>query len=233
VRPGQRLFISPPVNNFALVEDAKLSVLIAGGIGITPILCMVQRLESRGGDWQLHYSARTREMAAFLEPLQALREQGRSVVINFDFEPGGQVLNIAGIVDAAPADAHLYCCGPTPMLDAFEQAARNRAPGTVHVEYFSAKEAPARAGGFTVVLAKSNRSIFVEEGRTILETLLDEGVDPPHSCMEGVCGTCETRVLEGTPDHRDMILTDQEKAASRTMMICCSGAKTPKLVLDL
>src|SRR5688572_4657560 len=122
IRPGQRLFISPPVNTFELVEDAKLSVLIAGGIGVTPILCMVQRLESLGREWQLHYSARTREVAAFIEPLEALRSRGRAVVLNFDFEPGGQVLNIAGIVAAAPADAHLYCCGPTPMLTAFEQA---------------------------------------------------------------------------------------------------------------
>lgn len=233
IRPGQRILVSPPVNNFALVEDAKHSVLIAGGIGVTPIYCMVQRLESLGCDWKLCYSARTRDVAAFLEPLEALRARGRDVALNFDFEPGGQVLNIAGIVDAAPAGAHLYCCGPTPMLTAFEQATRGRPPETVHVEYFSAKEEPVRAGGFTVVLAKSNREFFIEEGRTILETLLDEGLNPSHSCMEGVCGSCETRVLEGVADHRDMILTDAEKAAGKTMMICCSGAKTPRLVLDL
>jgi tetrachlorobenzoquinone reductase len=97
----------------------------------------------------------------------------------------------------------------------------------------SIKEEPARVGGFTVVLAKSNRTVFVEEGRTILETLIDEGINPSYSCMEGVCGTCETRVLEGVPDHRDLILNDTEKAAGKTMMICCSRAKTPTLVLDL
>ena len=233
IRPGQRLYISPPVNNFELVEDAKLSVLIAGGIGVTPVYCMVQRLESLGREWQLHYSARTREVAAFLEPLEILRAKGRAVVLNFDHEPGGKMLDIAGIVAAAPRDAHLYCCGPTPMLEAFEHAAKARPPETVHVEYFSAKEAPARTGGYTVVLAKTNRTVFVEEGRTILETLLDEGINPAHSCMEGVCGTCETRVLEGVPDHRDMVLTDAERTAGKTMMICCSGAKSERLVLDL
>jgi vanillate O-demethylase ferredoxin subunit len=97
----------------------------------------------------------------------------------------------------------------------------------------SVVEGPAHAGGFTVVLAKSNRTVFVEEGRTILETLIDEGINPSYSCMEGVCGTCETRVLEGVPDHRDLVLNDAEKASGKTMMICCSRAKTPTLVLDL
>lgn len=234
LRAGDRLTIGEPQNNFTLAEDAPLSVLIAGGIGVTPIFCMVQRLTALGRAWELHYSARTREAAAFLEPLEALRDAGgATLVVNFDHEPGGRMLDIEAIVCATPADAHLYCCGPTGMLDAFERAAQARPPERVHVEYFSAKEAPARGGGFTVVLEKSNRSVFVEEGKTILETLLDEGVDPAHSCMEGVCGTCETRVLEGIPDHRDLVLNDAEKAANKTMMICCSGAKTPTLVLDL
>ena len=233
VRPGDRLTISPPANNFALAEDAELSILIAGGIGITPIFCMVQRLTALGRPWQLHYSARTREVAAFLEPIEALRGDGSSVAFNFDYEPGGKMLDVGAIVAAAPAAAHLYCCGPTGMLEAFERATEGRPKDRVHVEYFSSKRAKARAGGFTVVLAKSNRSVFVEEGKTILETLMETGMNPYHSCMEGVCGTCETRVLEGTPDHRDMVLNDAERASNKTMMICCSGAKTPELVLDL
>jgi len=234
VRAGDRLTISPPANNFELVEAAPRSVLIAGGIGITPIYCMVQRLAALGRPWALHYSARTRELAAFVEPLQVLAAQsGNTLVVNFDHEPGGKMLDLDAIVSAAPADAHLYCCGPTGMLEAFERAAQSLPRDRVHVEYFSAKEAPARAGGFTVVLAKTNRSVFVEEGKTILETLLEAGIDPAHSCMEGVCGTCETAVIEGVPDHRDLVLSDAEKASNKTMMICCSGAKTPTLVLDL
>lgn len=234
LRVGDRLAISPPANNFALAEDAALSVLIAGGIGVTPIYCMVQRLTALGRAWRLHYSARTRGVAAFVPPLQALAAQsGNALEVTFDHEPGGRMLDLAGIVAAAPADTHLYCCGPTGMLEAFERAAQARPAERVHVEYFGAKEPAARAGGFTVVLAKSKRSVFVEQGRTILEALLEEGIDPAHSCMEGVCGTCETHVLEGVPDHRDLVLNDTEKASNRTMMICCSGAKTPTLVLDL
>ena len=103
----------------------------------------------------------------------------------------------------------------------------------MHVEYFTAKETPAVAGGFKVVLAKSGSEFMVPPGKTILDTLLDAGLDIPHSCTEGICGTCETKVLEGVPDHRDLVLTEEERAANKTMMICCSGSKSEKLVLDL
>ena len=112
----------------------------------------------------------------------------------------------------APAGAHLYCCGPLPMLSAFEAATAHLPRERVHLEYFAAKEAPAVAGGFTVVLAKSGREVPVPAGKTILEALLDAGLDVPYSCMEGVCATCETKVLEGIPDHRDLVLTDAEHA---------------------
>ena len=121
----------------------------------------------------------------------------------------------------------------TTMLEAFELATKERVRETVHVEYFTAKEPPATEGGFTVVLAKSGKEIAIPAGKTILGALRDEGLDLAHSCTEGVCGTCETRVLEGIPDHRDRILTDAERAANKTMMICCSGCKGDRLVLDL
>jgi tetrachlorobenzoquinone reductase len=132
-----------------------------------------------------------------------------------------------------PADAHLYCCGPIPMLEAFEKACESLPHERMHVEYFSAKEAPATAGGFNVVLQRSGKTVFVPEGKTILDALLDAGIDVPFSCTEGVCGTCETRIVSGTPDHRDLILTESERAANKTMMICCSGSKSPELVLDM
>lgn len=195
---------------------------------------MVQRLTTLTREWELYYSARTRDVAAFTDRLVDLGANSRNPVhLNFDYEPGGKMLDLPAIVAAAPVEPHLYCCGPTGMLEAFERATAMRPKEQVHVEYFSAKEAPARSGGFTVVLAQSNRSVFVENGKTILEALLEAGTNPAHSCMEGVCGTCETRVLEGIPDHRDLVLNDTEKAAGKTMMICCSGAKTPTLVLDL
>jgi len=233
VRTGDTLRISPPRNNFPLVEDALHSVLIAGGIGITPILCMAKRLAALGRSWALHYSARARSAAAFLEALAALESDRGKVRLHFDDEQGGRMLDLSSIVAAVDDDAHLYCCGPLPMLGAFEATTAGRPPERVHVEYFASREAPAKAGGFTVVLAKSGIELVVSEGKTILDTVLDAGVEAAHSCMEGVCGTCETRVLEGIPEHRDLVLTKAEQAANRTMMICCSGCKSDRLVLDL
>jgi tetrachlorobenzoquinone reductase len=227
VRPGDVLTLNGPRNNFALNEDAERSIFIAGGIGITPILSMTERLSALARPWELIYCARTRAGAAFVDRLKG------AVRFNFDEEPGGKMLDIAQVVSAAPASAHLYCCGPNGMLAAFEAATADLPRGRVHVEYFTAKEAAATEGGFTVVLAKSRRQLRVPPGKTILETLLDAGLDVAYSCMEGVCGTCETKVLEGTPDHRDLILTEEEHVSGGTMMICCSGSKTDRLVLDL
>ena len=233
LRAGDILEITPPQNNFALREDATHSVLIAGGIGITPIWCMVQRLVELGRSWELHYSARTHQAAAFLEPIAVLQAAHPSrVVLNFDFESGGKPMDLAATVNRATGDDHLYCCGPTGMLDAFERATQERPRNRVHVEYFFAKDEQARGGGYTVVLAKSNVRVFVAQGETILDALRGAGIDAPFSCTEGVCGTCEMRVLEGVPDHRDMVLTDAERAANKSLMICCSGAKSEMLVLD-
>ena len=227
LRPGDVLTINGPRNNFALDEAAEHSVFIAGGIGITPILSMTARLSSLRRGWELIYCARTRAGAAFVDRLAG------NVRLHFDEEAGGTMLDIAAVAGAAPANSHLYCCGPLPMLAAFEAATAGLPRQRVHVEYFSAKDAPAVSGGFTVILAKSGREIVVPAGKTILETLLEAGIDIPYSCMEGVCGTCETEVLEGIPDHRDLVLSDAERAANKTMMICCSGAKSDRLVLGL
>ena len=226
-RVGDLVTIAGPRNNFALDESARASLFIAGGIGITPILSMIARLSALGRPWELVYCARTRAAAAFADTLQG------NVRFNFDQEPGGCLPDIAALVAAAPPEAHLYCCGPLPMLAAFESATAHVPRERVHVEYFTAREPAAVEGGFKVVLAKSGREFVVPPGKTILDTLLEAGLDIPYSCTEGVCGTCETKVLEGIPDHRDLILTEEERAAGKTMMICCSGAKTEKLVLDL
>jgi ferredoxin-NADP reductase len=226
-RPGDVLTVNGPRNNFALNESAEKSIFIAGGIGITPIMSMVERLSSLKRDWELIYCARTRADAAFVDVLKG------NVRFNFDEEPGGKMLDIATVVRATPPNAHLYCCGPLPMLAAFEAATADLPRERVHVEYFTAKEPPAVEGGYKVVLAKSGKEFIIPPGKTILDTLLDAGLDIPYSCMEGVCGTCETKVLEGLPDHRDLILTEEEHATGKVMMICCSGAKSEKLVLDL
>ena len=226
---GQRLAISAPRNNFALVEDAPHIVLLAGGIGITPIWCMAQRLGALGRSWELHYSCRSRADMAFLAQLQGRR----TAHLHFDAESGGKFLDIEAIVGAAPARAHFYCCGPAPMLQAFEKATANRPREQVHVEYFAPKQGPSREGGFTVQLARTQQEFFIPPGQSILGVLRDAGVNLRYSCEEGVCGECETAVLSGIPDHRDSILTPRERAANKTMMICCGGCRSGRLVLDL
>ena len=208
-------------------------MLIAGGIGITPIFSMAGRLAALGRSWALYYCARTRAAAAFLKPIAALASDRGKVHLHFDDEQGGRLPDLAWIVGAADAGTHFHCCGPLPMLAAFEAATAALPADRVHVEYFTAKDAPAKSGGFTVVLAKSGMELVVPEGKTILDTVLDAGIAASYSCMEGVCGTCETRVLKGIPEHRDLVLTRAEQAANRTMMICCSGCKGDRLVLEL
>jgi ferredoxin-NADP reductase len=228
LRAGSVLQVGGPRNNFELHEEAPHTVLIAGGIGVTPIACMVQRLRVLGRPFELHYSVRQREEAAFLDVLP-----GNGCHLHVDAERGGAPLPIATIVATAPANAHLYCCGPGPMLDAFEAACAGRPPQQVHVERFSPLQPAAVAGGFTVKLARSGGSVYVAPGQSILDTLRSGGIEVPASCEQGICGTCETRVLAGTPDHRDSLLSDQEKAANNVMMVCCSGSKEDILVLDL
>lgn len=231
---GDMITVAGPRNNFPLAEDAAQSLFIAGGIGITPLWSMIQRLSSLKKPFELYYCVRTRKEAALLEKLQeATKLPGAKIVFNFDGEPGGKMLDIKAVIAGAAPATHVYCCGPLPMLAAFEEAAKGLPSERVHLEYFTAKEAPAAEGGFTVVLARSGKTFQIAPGKTILETLIDAGLDVPSSCLEGVCGTCETKVLEGVPDHRDVVLTEAERKASKTMMICCSGSKSEKLVLDL
>jgi len=234
LRPGDETTISPPRNNFKLCEQAPSSVLIAGGIGITPLKCMAQHLEELGRPWKLHYAARSRCSAAFASQLA---EFAPKVSFYFPTEfnqtlPAGRI-DVHAVVAEAPRDAHLYCCGPEAMLEAFKTASAGRSPAQIHVEYFANVQAVDKTGEFEVVLAKSGRTVGVPSGKSILDTLLQLGVDAPFSCMEGVCSSCETRVLSGIPDHRDLILTSEERAANDRMMICCSRAKSRTLVLEL
>ena len=234
LRPGMLVRVGDPRNNFPLVEDAPLVVLFAGGIGVTPLWCMIQRLEALGRSWKLVYGARSRKNCAYQDEIRALAERvpGR-VAFHFNDEHDGRPMDLDALIQDLPVDAHLYCCGPVPMLGAFEQATASRPPGTVHVEYFTARHAAAVGGGYKVTLARSKRSIDVCEGKSILEALLDAGLTVSHACKEGVCGACQTTVLEGTPDHRDSYLTPREQNSGKTMMICCSGSKSGELVLDL
>lgn len=232
IRPGNTLKVSAPKNNFPLEESAKSSTLLAGGIGITPIWSMIQRLEQLRSPWELYFCARSRQTAAFLDELESLQRSSQ-IHLNFDDESDGNSLDIEQVVASASLETHLYCCGPASMLAAFEHATSVVPRLRVHTEYFNSSEAPATSGGFTVTLARRSVTISIPRGRTILDVLLDEGIDVPYSCKQGVCGTCETGVLSGIPDHRDLLLSKEEKTASKTMMLCCSGARSQNLVLDL
>jgi tetrachlorobenzoquinone reductase len=229
LKVGGTVKISAPRNNFPLDESARHSILLAGGIGITPIWCMVQRLVELGCSWTLHYACRTRAEMAFLDALQAMPQ----AQLHFDDEHAGAPLDVAAIVAQAPRDAQLYCCGPAAMLRAFEAAAADWPSAQVHVEYFTPKAEPARTGGFIVELARSGREFFIPAGHSILGVLLDEGIDVDYSCELGICGACEQRVIAGEPEHRDSILTEEEQAENKRVMICCAGCKSERLVLDL
>lgn len=232
LRVGQLLSAGAPVNDFALNESAEHSVLIAGGIGITPILSMIARLDALNRSWRLHYATRSLPSTAFMSQLEAL-DRGRGRVAYCFGSGRAERLDIAGIVARADTATHLYCCGPARMIDAFVEAGRGRPASTVHFERFAAAEAPAVEGGYTVVLHRSGRRLPVQPGKTLLDTLLDENVSVPYACSNGVCGTCLTRVVAGTPDHRDEFLGEDERRSGHCMLVCCSGSRTPELVLDL
>lgn len=227
---GDRFTVEPPRNNFPLLEDEPVSVLIAGGIGITPIRAMLDRLIELGRESQLHFASRNRSEAPFADELVSLP----GVHLHFDEEAGG-LLDLRRILEEAPQGAHLYCCGPGPMLAAFEETARSVGipAERVHVEYFTQKYETATEGGFIVELARTGKELHIQQGQTILDAVRALGIDASASCEEGICGACETRVISGEPDHRDAILSEREREANKTMFICCSGSKSARLVLDL
>ncbi|EJN08371.1 PDR/VanB family oxidoreductase, partial [Herbaspirillum sp. YR522] len=229
LRVGATLTISAPRNNFPLEPGAAHSVLIAGGIGITPISCMFGQLRGQGKSAELFYCARSRAEAAFTA--QLLGEQ--NVTSHFDDEAGTPP-DLKGFLASRPRDAHFYCCGPTPMLNAFEAICEELGLPHVHIERFAAEKVEAVQGGsYVAELARSKQSITVPAGKSLLDALLDAGINVDHSCREGVCGACETKVIEGQPDHRDGVLSKSERAAGKTMMVCVSGCKGQRLLLDI
>lgn len=231
LRVGSTLKISPPRNNFGLDEHATHTVLLAGGIGVTPIFCMYNRLLDIGRPVEMIYCARSRKEAAFVDELSASKQ----VRVLFDEEQGGPP-DLRALLEGRSPDTHFYCCGPAAMLSAFEAACRDLGHGHVHIERFkaAADAAPAQAGGgYRVELARSGKTIEVPSGVALLDALIAAGVDADYSCREGICGACETGVLAGTPEHHDSVLTERERASNKTMMVCVSGCKGDRLVLDI
>lgn len=232
LKVGDVLQVDPPHNTFHLIEDAEQSAFFAGGIGITPILAMIRQLEALGRPWKLYYAARSRETAAFIPELEALEAAGPGRVhFHFDAE-AGRVFPLLKVASTIPKVAHLYCCGPGKMIETFRASAGWRPEDNVHIEHFvGAKSKPTMA--FDVELKRRGQTFHVPIGETILDVLLKNDVYVSHSCKEGVCGSCETRVLAGVPEHMDNVLSSRERASNELIMVCCSGCSSGKLVLDI
>ncbi|WP_168795913.1 PDR/VanB family oxidoreductase [Paraburkholderia aromaticivorans] len=227
--------ISVPKNHFPLLDNAKRSLLLAGGIGVTPILCMAERLALIGSDVEMHYSASSPARMAFRQRISASTFANR---VHFHFDDGNkqQKLNLDDLLRTPGQDVHLYVCGPKGFMDVVLATARKSGwqEAQLHYEFFSAEVVKTdRDTAFQVMLARSGRIIDVSPNTTVTKALAAAGIDIPVSCEQGICGTCLTHVVEGVPDHRDMYLTDEEKAQNDQFTPCCSRSCSPILVLDL
>ncbi len=229
LKVGDILDVKGPRNHFPLVEHSSY-MFVAGGIGITPMMTMLRAVDARGADWTLLYGGRTRSGMAFAD---ALDEQfpGR-VALRPQDEYG--LLDLAGALDALAPGTLVYCCGPEPLLLALEGLCHEKNI-ELHLERFAPKviETDGADTAFEVVLEQSGKTITVGASESTLDALLREGVDIDFSCREGTCGTCESGVLDGIPDHRDSVLTEDEQAENDCMMVCVSRSCSKKLVLDL
>jgi ferredoxin-NADP reductase len=235
LREGMRVHIGLPRNHFPLVRDARQSVLLAGGIGVTPILSMAEELSRAGADFEMHYCTRSAERTAFLRRIQS-SPYAQRVRLHFDDGPAAARLSLPAILAQPDPGKHLYVCGPKGFMEATLQAAREHGWSEAHVhrEYFSARPQPADQNvAFDIQLARTGRRIRVEREQSALEALQSAGIHMQSSCAEGVCGTCLTRVLAGTPDHRDLFLTADERARNDRFLPCCSRSAGGILVLDL
>ncbi|WFE28175.1 PDR/VanB family oxidoreductase [Solwaraspora sp. WMMD791] len=232
---GARITVRGPRNNFPLVA-ARRYLFIAGGIGITPIRPMIAAVDAAGADWRLVYGGRSRATMAFSGQLR--QRYGDRVLLRPQDEVG--LLDLAELLDR-PSGAVVYCCGPESLVGAVQQRCRTWPTGDLHVERFTPRDDDSGDGdrggaGATTVeveLALTGRTVTVPPGTSILEAVEQAGVAVLSSCREGTCGTCETTVRAGVPDHRDSLLTEEERAAGDTMMICVSRSRTPRLVLEL
>lgn len=233
---GDRLRIAAPRNHFPLQADAQRSLLLAGGIGITPLLAMAEHLASRGADFVLHYGTRSAARMAFAE---RLRQNALAAQVHLHLDDGApeQKLVLDQALGPVSPGTHIYVCGPGGFMDWVLTGARQAGwpEEQLHREYFAAPARPqdTEDGAFQIQIGHGGALHTVPTGRSVIEVLNEHGIKVPVSCEQGVCGTCVTRVLEGQPDHRDSYLTEQERAANDCFLPCCSRARSPLLVLDL
>ena len=232
VQEGDELTVEAPRNEFSLRDVPGCAVLVAGGIGVTPLATMAARRRAQGAPVRMHYAGRQRAGMAFVAPLQALL--GEDLRLHVDDEVGAP-LDLARLLDGCSPLESLYVCGPKPMLDATLAAtqARGRAAQRVHFELFAQPGAQPGDQPFEIELAQSGRRLPVRADQTILDCLIDHGCDPLFDCKRGECGVCAAPVLQGQIDHRDYVLTQRERTEGRVIQTCVSRAAGARLVLDI
>lgn len=234
LKEGATVTVHTPRNNFPLVENAKHHILLAGGIGVTPMMAMARELHNRGESFELHYCTRTPAKTAFLKEIQ---EGPFADKVHFHHDNGNPAdgLDIAGLLKDVREGTHIYYCGPTGFMHACEQAAAHWPKGTVHFEFFSVDDTVEHGEdtAFQIKIASTGAVLDVPADKSIVDVLRANGIEVETMCEEGICGTCATVLLEGEPDHRDFVLDDEEKARGEFIMVCCSRSKSPMLVLDL
>ena len=231
---GTTLQISAPRNHFELVP-AKRYLLLAGGIGVTPIMCMAGQLAAQHADFTMHYCCRSRERMAFHDKLSA-SPFANQVQLHIDEESSQPAFDAASVFANVDKDTHLFVCGPKGFMDFVINAAKAAGwdDSNIHFEYFSGVEmTPDDADSFQIKLASCGKLLTVKDDQTVLQVLQDNGVDVPVSCEQGVCGTCVTKIIDGEPEHRDLFLTQAERDSNAVFTPCCSRAKSALLVLDL
>lgn len=234
VSEGDVIHISTPKNHFSLVH-AERFLLFAGGIGVTPILCMAQRLVTTGSDFEMHYCTRSVERTAFLSQIKASKLSSH-VNCYFDSDDSGRKFELAKHLANPDMNTHIYVCGPSGFIDYVVDTAKGLSwpAENIHFEYFGAStQETLESEEFQVKIASSGELYSVPPEQTVIEVLEKHGIDIPFSCEQGVCGTCITRVLEGVPQHRDLYFTDDEREKNDQFTPCCSRSKTKVLVLDL
>lgn len=229
LRPGALIPIGVPRNNFPLIPSPRY-LFVAGGIGITPLLPMMREATRNGAEWSLLFCTRRATEAAFLDEARLL---GGAVFLHAS--EAGTRLDVTARLAKPVKDTILYCCGPERLMTAVETATAAWPEGSVRFEWFAPRSRPATVepASFQVHLARAGVTLTVPPDKSILEVLTEAGFDQPRSCEQGICGTCECRVLEGEVDHRDSILSAGERAANQAMMVCVSRARSGRLVLDL
>ncbi|MFA3119016.1 PDR/VanB family oxidoreductase [Acinetobacter pittii] len=232
IKDGMQIQVSEPKNLFPLLK-AKHSVLIGGGIGITPLITMAYQLAHEGESFELHYCGASPEKCAFVDEIKN-GELAKHTTFHFKSEGASHRAFFESAIKDIDLESHIYTCGPVGFMDwVINLATTHDFPEQqIHKEYFQV-ETDTSGDSFEVVAERSGKIIMVEAGETILQALAKEGIDIEMSCEQGVCGTCMCDVIEGEPDHRDVYFTDEEKASNEQILVCCSRSKTSRLVLDI